>query len=132
MWNVNQQGNLEKMCRTLEDQLSEIKAKSDENVRQINDIGAQRARLLTENGKCSPQSRLTSMALDNSILSDTALIGSYHGYLGNMHSTKIMQMFGTTIHFSNQVSLAVNLRRRKLWSLSSPEASRPSSSRSRS
>ena len=51
---VNQQGNLEKMCRTLEDQLSEIKAKSDENVRQINDIGAQRARLLTENGKCSP------------------------------------------------------------------------------
>ena len=49
--NVNQQGNLEKMCRTLEDQLSEIKSKSDENVRQINDIGAQRARLLTENGK---------------------------------------------------------------------------------
>ena len=52
MSNVHFQGNLEKMCRTLEDQLSEIKAKSDENVRQINDIGAQRARLLTENGKC--------------------------------------------------------------------------------
>ena len=47
------QGNLEKMCRTLEDQLSEIKAKSDENSRQINDISAQRARLLTENGKYS-------------------------------------------------------------------------------
>ncbi|KAJ3605539.1 hypothetical protein NHX12_027584 [Muraenolepis orangiensis] len=44
-------GNLEKMCRTLEDQLSEIKAKSDENSRQINDVSAQRARLLTENGK---------------------------------------------------------------------------------
>ena len=44
------QGNLEKICRTLEDQLSEIKAKSDENARQINDISAQRARLLTENG----------------------------------------------------------------------------------
>ncbi|CAL8405972.1 unnamed protein product [Arctogadus glacialis] len=44
-------GNLEKMCRTLEDQLSEIKAKSDENSRQINDISAQRARLLTENGE---------------------------------------------------------------------------------
>jgi len=48
-------GNLEKMCRTLEDQLSEIKAKSDENVRQINDVGAQRARLLTENGEFARQ-----------------------------------------------------------------------------
>lgn len=38
------------MCRTLEDQLSETKTKSDENARQINDISAQRARLLTENG----------------------------------------------------------------------------------
>uniref|UniRef100_A0AAX7SUU0 Myosin motor domain-containing protein n=1 Tax=Astatotilapia calliptera TaxID=8154 RepID=A0AAX7SUU0_ASTCA len=48
-------GNLEKMCRTLEDQLSELKAKNDENVRQINDLGAQRARLLTENGEFSRQ-----------------------------------------------------------------------------
>ncbi|XP_062303278.1 myosin heavy chain, fast skeletal muscle-like [Osmerus eperlanus] len=48
-------GNLEKMCRTLEDQLSEIKTKNDENVRQINDIGGQRARLLTENGEFSRQ-----------------------------------------------------------------------------
>ena len=39
------------MCRTLEDQLSEIKAKSDENSRQLNDMNAQRARLQTENGK---------------------------------------------------------------------------------
>ena len=39
------------MCRTLEDQLSEVKAKSEENSRQINDVSAQRARLLTENGK---------------------------------------------------------------------------------
>ena len=44
-------GNLEKMCRTLEDQLSELKAKNDENVRQLNDINAQRARLQTENGE---------------------------------------------------------------------------------
>ena len=44
------QGNLEKMCRTLEDQLSELKTKNDENVRQVNDISGQRARLLTENG----------------------------------------------------------------------------------
>lgn len=39
------------MCRTLEDQLSEIKTKSDENIRQLNDMNAQRARLQTENGK---------------------------------------------------------------------------------
>ncbi len=39
------------MCRTLEDQLSEIKTKSDENSRQLNDMNAQRARLQTENGK---------------------------------------------------------------------------------
>ena len=38
------------MCRTLEDQLSELKTKNDENVRQVNDISGQRARLLTENG----------------------------------------------------------------------------------
>uniref|UniRef100_UPI003AAF3AAD myosin heavy chain, fast skeletal muscle-like n=1 Tax=Centroberyx gerrardi TaxID=166262 RepID=UPI003AAF3AAD len=48
-------GNLEKMCRTLEDQFSEIKAKNDENVRQINDISAQRARLMTENGEFGRQ-----------------------------------------------------------------------------
>lgn len=44
------QTNLEKMCRTLEDQLSELKTKNDENVRQLNDLGVQRARLQTENG----------------------------------------------------------------------------------
>ncbi|XP_067116861.1 myosin heavy chain, fast skeletal muscle-like [Osmerus mordax] len=48
-------GNLEKMCRTLEDQLSEIKTKNDENVRQITDIGGQKARLLTENGEFARQ-----------------------------------------------------------------------------
>uniref|UniRef100_A0AAY5L7W6 Myosin motor domain-containing protein n=1 Tax=Esox lucius TaxID=8010 RepID=A0AAY5L7W6_ESOLU len=48
-------GNLEKMCRTLEDQLSEIKTKNDENIRQITDTSAQRARLLTENGELSRQ-----------------------------------------------------------------------------
>ena len=40
------------MCRTLEDQLSELKAKNDENVRQLNDINGQKARLQTENGEC--------------------------------------------------------------------------------
>uniref|UniRef100_A0A4W6DRW6 Myosin motor domain-containing protein n=1 Tax=Lates calcarifer TaxID=8187 RepID=A0A4W6DRW6_LATCA len=48
-------GNLEKMCRTLEDQLSELKTKNDENIRQLNDMGAQKARLLTENGEFSRQ-----------------------------------------------------------------------------
>ncbi|XP_061578246.1 myosin heavy chain, fast skeletal muscle-like isoform X2 [Cololabis saira] len=48
-------GNLEKMCRTLEDQLSELKTKNDENMRQNNDMSAQKARLLTENGEFSRQ-----------------------------------------------------------------------------
>ncbi|XP_076000044.1 myosin heavy chain, fast skeletal muscle [Genypterus blacodes] len=48
-------GNLEKMCRTLEDQLSELKSKNDENVRQLNDINAFKARLQTENGEYSRQ-----------------------------------------------------------------------------
>uniref|UniRef100_UPI003AAE03E5 myosin heavy chain, fast skeletal muscle-like n=1 Tax=Centroberyx gerrardi TaxID=166262 RepID=UPI003AAE03E5 len=48
-------GNLEKMCRTLEDQLNELKVKNDENLRQINDMTAQRARLMTENGEYSRQ-----------------------------------------------------------------------------
>uniref|UniRef100_A0A3P9JF99 Myosin heavy chain, fast skeletal muscle-like n=1 Tax=Oryzias latipes TaxID=8090 RepID=A0A3P9JF99_ORYLA len=48
-------GNLEKMCRTLEDQLSELKAKNDENVRQLNDINVQKARLQTENGEFARQ-----------------------------------------------------------------------------
>ena len=44
------QSHLEKQCRSLEDQLCELKAKSDESFRQNHDLGAQRARLLTENG----------------------------------------------------------------------------------
>ncbi|KAL2091260.1 hypothetical protein ACEWY4_013523 [Coilia grayii] len=47
--------NLEKMCRTLEDQMSEFKTKNDENMRQLNDVSAQRARLQTENGEFSRQ-----------------------------------------------------------------------------
>ncbi len=38
------------MCRTLEDQGSELKSKNDELVRQLNDISTQKARLQTENG----------------------------------------------------------------------------------
>ncbi|XP_075317254.1 myosin heavy chain, fast skeletal muscle-like [Odontesthes bonariensis] len=47
--------NLEKLCRTLEDQLSELKSKNDENVRQLNDNSAQKARLQTENGEFARQ-----------------------------------------------------------------------------
>ncbi|CAB1338195.1 unnamed protein product, partial [Coregonus sp. 'balchen'] len=43
--------NYEKMCHTLEDQLSEYKAKHDENTRQLADLNTQRARLQTENGE---------------------------------------------------------------------------------
>ncbi|XP_009332332.1 PREDICTED: myosin heavy chain, skeletal muscle, adult-like [Pygoscelis adeliae] len=43
------------MCRTLEDQLSEIKAKEEEHQRMINDLNTQRARLQTEAGEYSRQ-----------------------------------------------------------------------------
>ena len=38
------------MCRTLEDQVSELKTKEEEQQRLINDLTAQRARLQTEAG----------------------------------------------------------------------------------
>uniref|UniRef100_A0A674HR11 Myosin-1B n=1 Tax=Taeniopygia guttata TaxID=59729 RepID=A0A674HR11_TAEGU len=47
--------NLEKMCRSLEDQLSEIKTKEEEQQRIINDLSVQRARLQTESGEFSRQ-----------------------------------------------------------------------------
>ncbi|XP_021094107.1 myosin-2 [Heterocephalus glaber] len=48
-------GNLEKMCRTLEDQLSELKSKEEEQQRLINDLTTQRGRLQTESGEFSRQ-----------------------------------------------------------------------------
>ena len=39
------------MCRTLEDQVSELKTKEEEQQRLINDLTAQRGRLQTESGK---------------------------------------------------------------------------------
>uniref|UniRef100_A0A803VG38 Myosin heavy chain 2 n=1 Tax=Ficedula albicollis TaxID=59894 RepID=A0A803VG38_FICAL len=47
--------NLEKMCRALEDQFSEVRAKDDEHVRQINDLNTQKTRLQTENGELTRQ-----------------------------------------------------------------------------
>lgn len=43
--------NLEKMSRSLEDQLSEVKTKEEEHLRLINDLSSQKARLQTENGE---------------------------------------------------------------------------------
>ncbi|KAJ8277525.1 hypothetical protein GJAV_G00076150 [Gymnothorax javanicus] len=43
--------NLEKMCRTLEDQMSEYRTKFEEGQRTINDFTLQRAKLQTENGE---------------------------------------------------------------------------------
>ncbi|MBN3326216.1 MYH6 protein, partial [Atractosteus spatula] len=46
---VKAKANLEKMCRTLEDQMNEYRSKSEENQRALNDLTTQRAKLLTEN-----------------------------------------------------------------------------------
>lgn len=43
--------NLEKLCRSLEDHLSEVKTKEEEHQRLINDLSSQKARLETENGE---------------------------------------------------------------------------------
>ncbi|MBN3290551.1 MYH6 protein, partial [Polypterus senegalus] len=43
--------NLEKMCRSLEDQVNENRTKIEESQRSLNDFTTQRAKLLTENGK---------------------------------------------------------------------------------
>ncbi|XP_029313311.1 myosin-6-like [Cottoperca gobio] len=59
--------NLEKMCRSLEDQMIEYRTKSEEGQRIINDFTMQKAKLQTENGefarqleeKCSLVSQLT-------------------------------------------------------------------------
>lgn len=45
------QNNLEKMCRSLEDQMNEYKTKSEEGQRSINDFTMQKAKLQTENGR---------------------------------------------------------------------------------
>lgn len=39
------------MCRTLEDQLSEVKTKEEQQQRLINELSAQKARLHTESGQ---------------------------------------------------------------------------------
>uniref|UniRef100_A0A667ZS33 Myosin heavy chain 6 n=1 Tax=Myripristis murdjan TaxID=586833 RepID=A0A667ZS33_9TELE len=52
---VKAKTNLEKMCRTLEDQMSEFRTKTDEGQRIINDFTMQKAKLQTENGELARQ-----------------------------------------------------------------------------
>lgn len=51
MYEFCSQNNLEKMCRSLEDQMHEYKAKSEEGQRANNDLTMQKAKLQTENGQ---------------------------------------------------------------------------------
>ncbi len=44
--------NLEKMCRTLEDQMNEYRGKCDEYQRSLHDFTTQKAKLQAENGQC--------------------------------------------------------------------------------
>ncbi|KAF3813573.1 hypothetical protein GH733_018726 [Mirounga leonina] len=43
--------NMERMCRTVEDQFNEIKAKDDQQTQLVHDLNMQKARLQTQNGK---------------------------------------------------------------------------------
>ncbi|XP_062335312.1 myosin-7-like [Osmerus eperlanus] len=52
---VKSKTNLEKMCRTLEDQMTEYRTKSEEGQRSINDFTMQKAKLQTENGELTRQ-----------------------------------------------------------------------------
>ncbi|XP_059236374.1 myosin-13 isoform X3 [Mustela nigripes] len=47
--------NVERMCRTVEDQFNEIKAKDDQQTQLIHDLNMQKARLQTQNGELSHQ-----------------------------------------------------------------------------
>ncbi|KAM3865583.1 myosin-7-like [Diretmus argenteus] len=52
---VKSKSNLEKMCRTLEDQMNEYKTKAEEGQRTIYDFTMHKAKLQTENGELSRQ-----------------------------------------------------------------------------
>ncbi|CAM5100495.1 unnamed protein product [Natator depressus] len=47
--------NLEKLCRTMEDQMNEHRTKSEEGQRMVNDLTTQRAKLQAENGELARQ-----------------------------------------------------------------------------
>lgn len=43
--------NVERTCRTVEDQFNEVKAKDDQQTQLIHDLNMQKARLQTQNGE---------------------------------------------------------------------------------
>ncbi|GAB1296251.1 Myosin, heavy polypeptide 13, skeletal muscle [Apodemus speciosus] len=47
--------NMERMCRSVEDQFNEIKAKDDQQTQLIHDLNMQKARLQTQNGELNHQ-----------------------------------------------------------------------------
>uniref|UniRef100_A0A8I6AIQ9 Myosin heavy chain 13 n=1 Tax=Rattus norvegicus TaxID=10116 RepID=A0A8I6AIQ9_RAT len=49
------QSNMERMCRSVEDQFNEIKAKDDQQTQLIHDLNMQKARLQTQNGELNHQ-----------------------------------------------------------------------------
>ncbi|KAF3703274.1 Myosin-6 Myosin heavy chain 6 Myosin heavy chain, cardiac muscle alpha isoform [Channa argus] len=52
---VKAKSNIEKMCRTMEDNMNEYKTKYEEAQRTINELATQKAKLLTENGELGRQ-----------------------------------------------------------------------------
>ncbi|XP_046877569.1 myosin-6 isoform X1 [Hypomesus transpacificus] len=52
---VKAKANMEKMCRSMEDNMNEYKCKYEETQRSLNDFSTQRAKLLTENGELGRQ-----------------------------------------------------------------------------
>ncbi|MEQ2279703.1 Myosin-6 [Ameca splendens] len=52
---VKAKSNIEKMCRTMEDNMNEYKSKYEEAQRTVNDLTTQKAKLLTENGELGRQ-----------------------------------------------------------------------------
>ena len=57
------------MCRTLEDQLSEVKTKEEEQQRLINELSAQKARLHTESGQWTWRGWSAGYTYQNGIIS---------------------------------------------------------------
>lgn len=107
------QVNYEKLCHSLEDQLSELKAKNDENSRLITEINAQRARLQNENG--THQSYISFNLL---------LESNTYVFLSSFSNVFLNE-------FLAQVSFLVSLRRKKRYSLRCRGLSLPSLSKLR-
>lgn len=99
------QANYEKMCRALEDQLSEYKHKHEENSRQLNDMSAQRARLQTENGTRWVSFIILQQLIHGLIkknVSNSALTGEFSRQLEEKEAL-ISQMARAKLAFTQQI-----------------------------